>query len=168
MPTIEAQLVSSRFQQELVLIDLAFCIPETWVGGTISGVEEIKIKIVETDYIIEPRQITISIDFKVLVLAIVNNISQLITLDHVFRKSIPFAEFIPALDIWSTRTNIDEVNLSIRELLMDHDLLGACTTPDDPHNLGPGTMLRLSVTGRLSAGLSRREDIDVIGIIADE
>lgn len=168
MPTIEAQLVTSRFQQQLVLIDLVFCIPETWVGGPISSIEEIKIKVAETNYVIEPRHITISIDFKVLVLAVVNNRSQLITLDHVFSKSISFDEFIPAPAIWSIRSDIEEVNISIRDLLLDHELLGACTTPDDPHNLGPGTMLRLSATGRLLANLSRREDVDVVGLIADE
>lgn len=167
MVSIEAPVITARLRERFRLANLSFCILEAWVGGTITGIDDIKVLLERVDYTIQGQHIAIFLDFKLLVLVAVLGRPKLVSLEHSITRLIPLQSFDPPLT-YSPVPAPDQAYVVVSNYDTDYHLAGPCTAPGNPHKMEPGTLLRLDIEATLGVRLGRQEDVEVVGFIEDD
>jgi hypothetical protein len=169
---IDANVISARYSDTEIVLDLSFWVPEYWVDGPISNIEEVKIRVQNISYIIGYQSLSLRIEYKIILLVIVENDYKVINLNEVYETSINKNVFTPPLSLEEWRTEVSEAYISILRWITDAYITDPSDNLSNLQNYDafcpiPGTMLRIVLYAGISIDVGRPETVVVLGEIEE-
>ncbi len=167
-----AKVIKAKFiQRQVKVLDTLFCVPDEQVGGKVSFVEDIKVKVLQAGEDLAFNRVKIFIDFEVILFVVVDNEFQIITISDRFEQSIELDEFDPPLTIEEFRAEIETSEVILKNWSFDFAIKGNCEDSSNPCNLVTpinGTCIALSVFVDITVKLGKMHDVIVFGEIEPE
>lgn len=175
-----AKVIKAKYiAKQVEVLDKTFCVRACDVGGKISCVEDIKVKLICKDEEFQCfNKVRIFIDFEVILFVIVNGQYQIVTVCHRYQQDIELDEFDPPLTIEEFRNEIEQSEIALRNWSFDYEILGDCEDRHSPchkHHMdltgGPpeeGTCLNLKVYVDIIDKLGKMHDVIVYGELDPE
>jgi hypothetical protein len=168
-----AKVIKARFMERQVkVLDTVFCVPDEQVGGKVSNVDDIKVKVIQIIDDLGLNKVKISIEFEIILLVIVNHEYQLITVTDKFDQVIELDDFDPPLTIDEFRDEIEDSEVILRNWAFDFEIKGDCE--DHHHNFCQtttpvrGTAIALRVFVDILVKLGAMHDVIVYGELEPE
>ncbi len=167
-----AKVIKARFvERQVKILDTMFCVPDGQVGGKITSVDDIKVKVMQVYDDLSINKVRVFIEFEVILLVIVNNEYQLITVTDKFDQIIELDEFDPPLTVDEFREEIEQAEIILKNFSFDFDIRGNCEDPDNPCRLTTpvnGTCVALRVFVDITVKLGKMHDVIVFGELEPE
>lgn len=163
-------VVKAKYMDELLILDDTFCILESEVGGEITGIEDIRIRVLNTSYSFNFSSISICIEYKIIIVVLVNDEEQIVTITNTYNQIIKLDEFDPPLTTDEFKSEVDQAEIILMNWHPDGDIVGDCFEPDDPSFFSPvpGTLLRIKLMVCMVVKLGKMHDIIVYGELDPE
>jgi hypothetical protein len=153
-------------QKQAKVLDTLFCVPEDQVGGKISCVEDIKVKVLQAYEELCFNKVKISIDFEIILFVVVNGEFQIITVSDRYDQTIELDEFDPPLTPDEFRREIEQSEIILRDWSFDFEIKGNCEDPSNPCKLTTpvrGTCINLKAYVDIIDKLGKMHDVVVYG-----
>ncbi len=167
-----ANVIKAKYvEKQVKVLDTMFCVPDEQVGGKISTVDDIKVKVIQAYEELGLNKVKIFIEFEVILLVIVNNEYQLITVTDKYDQAIELDEFDPPLTVDEFRDEIEKSEVILRNWTFDFDVKGNCEDPHNPCHLTTpvcGTCIGLRVYVDITDKLGKMHDVIVYGELEPE
>ncbi len=167
-----AKVIKAKFiSKQVKILDTMFCVPDEQVGGKITNVEDIKVKIIQTFEDLAFNKVKIFIDYEVILFVLVDGEYQIITVTDRFDQTLELDEFDPPLTIEEFRTEIEQSEIILKNFSFDFEIRGNCEDPSNPCNLTTpirGTCIGLKVFVDIIVKLGKMHDIIVFGELDPE
>ncbi|QGU00564.1 hypothetical protein SYNTR_1970 [Candidatus Syntrophocurvum alkaliphilum] len=164
-----AKVIKAKYiERQTKILDTQFCVPDEQVGGKISAVEDIKVKVIQAFEDLHFNRVKIFIDYEVILFVIVEGEFQIITVTDRYEQVIELDEFDPPLTPEEFRQEIEQSEIILRNWSFDFEIKGFCEDPDNPCDLVtpiPGTCIGLRVFVDLTVKLGMFHDVFVFGEI---
>ena len=174
-----AKVVKSKYiaRQVKILYEI-FSVPESQVGGRISCIDDIKVKICNKgeDFLCY-NKVKIFVEYEVILFVIVNDAYQIVTVPATYEQEIELDEFDPPLTMEEFRNEIDQSEITIRNWNFDYRILGdsedrhcPCHKHHDECGLPivEGTCIGLKVFVDIIDKLGKMHDVIVYGELDPE
>lgn len=178
-----AKVIKAKYiAKQVNILDTLFCVPDQQVGGKISCIDDIKVKVIDKGEDIQCfNKVRIFIEYEVILFVIVNGEYQIVTVNDRYEQDIELDEFDPPLTIEEFRSEIDQSEIVLRHWNFDYEIKGDCEDrhspcrhhrhdgPDGPDRMaGPdcvehGTCLSLKVYVDIIDKLGKMHDVIVYG-----
>lgn len=171
-----AKVIKAKYiAKQVKVLDTTFCVPDDQVGGKISCVDDIKVKLIETQEDLQCfNKVKIWIDYEVILFVIVEDEYQIVTVRNKYEQTIELDEFDPPLTMEEFRTEIEQSEIVLKNWSFDYEIKGNCEDPHSPcrshhhHQHENGTCLRLRVYVDIIDKLGKMHDIVVYGELDPE
>lgn len=159
------KVVKAKYIKEALILDDRFFIMESEVGGKITGIEDIRIKVLNTSYTFNFDSVTIYIVYKLVILVMVCDEEQVVTITNTYEQKIKFCEFDPPLTIDEFRAEVDQAEIILEHWLPEWDILRDCVDLSDVSFFSPvpGTLIKIRLVVFLVIKLGKMHDIIVYG-----
>lgn len=157
------KVVKAKYVDELLILDDTFCILESEVGGEITSIEDIRIRVLNTSYSFNFSSISICIEYKIVMVVLVEDEEQIVTITNTYEQTIKLDQFDPPLTIDEFRSEVDQAEIILNNWIPDWDIEGDCEDPCDPCCFSPvpGTLIRIKLLVCLIVKLAKMHDIIV-------
>jgi len=168
-----AKVIKAKFvEKQVKVLDTVFCVPDEQVGGKVSNVEDIKVKLIKAHEDISCfNKVKIFIDYEVILFVIVDDEYQIITVTDRYEQSIDLDEFDPPLTPEEFRQEIEQSEIVLKNWNFDFEIKGNCEDPSNPCNLTTpirGTCIGLRVFVDIIDKLGKMHDVIVYGELEPE
>ncbi len=167
-----AKVIKAKYiAKQVNVLDTVFCVPDEQVGGKVSCVEDIKVKVIQAFEDLCFNKVKIFIDYEVILFVIVDGEFQIITISDRYEQSIELDEFDPPLTVEEFRDEIEESEIILGNWAFDFEIRGNCEDPSNPCNLTSpvtGTCIGLRVYVDITDKLGKMHDVLVYGEIEPE
>lgn len=167
-----AKVIKAKFTSKQVkILDTMFCVPDEQVGGKITNVEDIKVKILQTFEDLAFNRVKIFIDYEVILFVLVEGEYQIITVTDRYDQTIELDEFDPPLTIEEFRAEVEQSEIILKNWSFDFEIRGNCEDPSNPCNLTTpirGTCIGLRVFVDIIDKLGKMHDVIVFGELDPE
>lgn len=178
-----AKVVKAKYiAKQVEVLDTLFCVPDSQVGGKISCIDDIKVKVIDKGEEFQCfNKVRIFICYEVILFVIVNGEYQIVTINDRYEQDIELDEFDPPLTIDEFRDEIEESEIALRNWNFDYKIKGDCEDRHSPcrhhhHHDGPecsdcvvsGTCLSLKVYVDIIDKLVKMHDVIVYGELDPE
>lgn len=160
-----AMVVKAKFDEEILVMDDTLCILESEVGGRITNIEDVRIKVLDTGYRFNFNNLSIRIDYKVVMVVLVDDEEQVVTFHGTFKQDIDYCQFDPPLTSAEIRAEIDQAEIIINHWIPDWEILGDCVNRREPGCFSPvhGTLIRFRLLLSLLVKIGKMHDVIVYG-----
>ncbi|HHV16985.1 MAG TPA: hypothetical protein GXX58_10540 [Gelria sp.] len=168
-----AKVIKAKFiEKQVKVLDTVFCVPDEQVGGKVTCVEDIKVKVIQKfEDVACFNKVKIFIDYEVILFVIVDGEYQIITVTDRFERDIELDEFDPPLTSEEFREEIEQSELILKNWTFDYEIKGNCEDPGNPCNLTTpvrGTCIGLKVYVDIVDKLGKMHDVIVYGELDPE
>lgn len=167
-----AKVIKAKYiAKQVKVLDTVFCVPDEQVGGKVSCVEDIKVKVIQAFEDLCFNKVKIFIDYEVILFVIVDGEFQIITVTDRYEQSIELDEFDPPLTVEEFRDEIEQSEIILKNWAFDFEIRGNCEDPSNPCNLTSpviGTCIGLRVFVDITDKLGKMHDVLVYGEIEPE
>ncbi|MGI6413370.1 MAG: hypothetical protein GX550_01230 [Syntrophomonadaceae bacterium] len=167
-----AKVIKAKFvERQVKVLDTMFCVPDEQVGGKVSSIEDIKVKVIKAHDDLTFNRVKIFIDYEVILFVVVDGEYQIITVTDRFERTILLDEFDPPLTMEEFRTEIEQSEIILRNWVFDWEIKGNCEDAGNPCNLVTpikGTCIGLRVFVDIIDKLGKMHDVIVFGEIEPE
>lgn len=163
-----AKVIKAKYiEKQVKVLDTVFCVPDEQVGGKVSYVEDIKVKVLQAYEDIQClNKVKIFIDYEVILFVVVEGEYQIITVTDRYEQAIELDEFDPPLTLEEFRTEIEQSEIVLKNWTFDYEIKGNCEDPGNPCNLTTpisGTCIGLRVYVDIIDKLGKMHDVIVYG-----
>lgn len=163
-----AKVVKAKYlARQVKVLDTEFCVADSKVGGKISCIEDIKVKVINADEEFQCfNKVKIYIDYEVILFVIVNGEYQIVTVSDRYEQGIDLDEFDPPLSIEEFRSEIDQSEIVLKNWSFDYEIKGNCEDLRNHCHAQPpvdGTCLHLKVYVDIIDKLGKMHDVIVYG-----
>ncbi len=163
-----AKVIKAKYvEKQVKVLDTVFCVPDEQVGGKVSFVDDIKVKVIQASEDIQClNKVKIFIDYEVILFVIVEGKYQIITVTDRYEQTIELDEFDPPLTVEEFKTEIEQSEIVLRNWAFDYEIKGNCEDPSNPCNLTTpinGTCIGLRVYVDIIDKLGKMHDVIVYG-----
>ncbi|MDR1159949.1 MAG: hypothetical protein LBK69_04905 [Syntrophomonadaceae bacterium] len=162
-----AKVIKAKYvQKQVKVLDTLFCVPEDQVGGKISAVEDIKVKVIQAYEDLCFNKVKIFIDFEIILFVVVNGEFQIITVSDRYDQTIELDEFDPPLTPDEFRREIEQSEVILRDWSFDFEIKGSTEDPCNPGQLTTpvsGTCIGLKAFVDIIDKLGKMHDVVVYG-----
>lgn len=160
-----AEVVKAKHIRETIILDDRICIFEEEIRGRITDIEDIRIKILDTDFIFNFDSVSICIVYKTVLLVLIHDEEQVVTIINTYKQTIKLCEFDPPLTLDEFRSEIDSAEIVLENWLPEWDIIGNCVNLSDASFFSPvpGTIIRIRIIVCLAVKLVKMHDIIVYG-----
>jgi hypothetical protein len=182
-----AYVIKAKYiAKQVKILDTLFCVTDSQVGGKISAIDDIKVKVIDKGEDFQCyNKVRIYIDYEIILFVIVNGEYQIVTVNDRYEQDIELDEFDPPLTIEEFRNEIEHSEIAVKHWNFDYEILGNCEdrlSPcrHHPHEMeGPemmerpdchehGTCLGLKVYADIIDKLGKMHDVIVYGELDPE
>ncbi|MEQ8176610.1 MAG: hypothetical protein ABRQ26_16275 [Syntrophomonadaceae bacterium] len=167
-----AKVIKAKFiEKQVKVLDILFCVPDEQVGGKISFVDDIKVKVLSTHEDLAFNKVKLFIDFEVILFVIVDHEFQIITVTDRFDQVIELDEFDPPLTPEEFRTEIEQSEIILKNWSFDVEIKGNCEDAGNPCKLTSpvrGTCISLKAYVDIIDKLGKMHDVIVYGELDPE
>jgi len=168
-----AKVIKAKFiEKQAKILDTVFCVPDEQVGGKVSCVEDIKVKVIQKfEDLLCFGKVKIVVDYEVILFVIVEGEYQIITVSDRFEKTIELDEFDPPLTNEEFRSEIDQSEIILKNFTFDFEIKGNCEDASNPCHLTTpihGTCIGLRVFVDIIDKLGKMHDVIVFGELDPE
>jgi hypothetical protein len=163
-------VVKAKFIEEETILKDRYCILESEVGGKITSIEDIRIKVLNTSYTFNSNSITIYVEYKVVMVVLVEDEEEVVTITNTYEQTIKLDQFDPPLTISEFKSEVDQAEIILKNWDTDADILGDCIDPCDSSFFSPvpGTLIKIHISACIVVKLSKMHDTIVYGEIDPE
>ena len=160
-----AKVIKAKYINEVLILDDRFFIMESEVGGKITGIEDIRIKVLDTSYSFDFDSVSICIVYKAVILVLVCDEEQVVTITNTYKQKIKLCEFDPPLTIDEFRFEVDQAEIILENWLPEWDILRDSVDLSDASFFSPvpGTLIKIRLIVCLVVKLGKMHDIIVYG-----
>lgn len=128
-----AEVVKAKYiALGVTVFDSTFCIPYSEVGGLIEDIEYIQARTITAEETFLINKVSLHIVFEVILLVIVNNEPQVITINSEYNQDVPLSDFNPPINPNDLREEISDSRIIIKNWCFDWSILGRCDDPTSP------------------------------------
>lgn len=168
-----AKVIKAKFiQKQVKILDTVFCVPDEQVGGKVTCVEDIKVKVIQKfEDLLCFNKVKIFIDYEVILFVIVEGEYQIITVTDRFEQTIELDEFDPPMTIEEFRSEVEQSEIILKNFTFDFEIKGNCEDPSNPCRLTTpinGTCIGLRVFVDIIDKLGKMHDVIVFGELDPE
>lgn len=181
-----AKVIKAKYiEKQVKVLDTTFCVPdcgEGGVGGKISQVDDIKVKVLEAYEDLNFNKVKIHIHYEVILFVIVEGNYQIVTVEDTYEQTIELYQFDPPLTVEEFRNEIEQSEIVLCNWSFDYEIKGFCEdhhSPCRPHPhphdmdaavkpIMTGTCLQLVVYVDIIDKLGKMHDIIVYGELDPE
>ncbi len=167
-----AKVIKSKYiERQSRILDLNFCIPADQVGGKISSVEHIMVKVLEKREEFQLNSVKIYIDYAIIMTVAVGTEFQLVTLGDIYEQVIDLQDFDPPLSSQEFKEEVQQSEIILTNWNFVCDIKGNCEDPFNPCFMTSpisGTCLNLQVYVDLIDKLGKMHDVIVYGELEPE
>jgi hypothetical protein len=153
------------------ILDTTFCVPEEAIGGKITEIEYIQVKILSKQAEFLVGRVKVKVDYQIILLVTVADEYQVVTINETYEETIEFGAFTPAISVEQAREEIANIPVIFKNPQVDCEILGACEDPLSPCRQQPhiaGTCLHAAVWIDLIIKLAKSHDVIVYGELDPE
>ncbi len=164
------KVVKAKYIDQVSVLRDCFCILESEVGGIITRVEDIRIRVLNTSYSFNFNSVSIWMKYKVVVVVLVDDEEEVVTITNTYEKTIKLDQFDPPLTINEFRSEVDEAEVIVQNWLPDWHIKGKCADLCDAGSFSPipGTLIEIDLSACIIVKLSKMHDIIVYGELDPE
>lgn len=171
-----AKVIKAKYiEKQVKVLDTTFCVSDCppgqgGVGGKITNVDDIKVKVLEAYEDLNFNKVKIHIRYEVILFVIVNGDYQIVTVEDTYEQTIELDEFDPPLTAEEFRNEIEQSEIILCNWNFDYEIKGYCEdqTIESPCFDQHGTCLRLVVYVDIIDKLGKMHDIIVYGELDPE
>ncbi|MGI5881218.1 MAG: hypothetical protein ACOX6L_11685 [Syntrophomonadaceae bacterium] len=168
-----AKVIKAKYiAKQVKVLDTTFCVPDQQVGGKISCVEDIKVKVLQVSEDLQCfNRVRVFVDYEVILFVLVQGEYQIITVSDRFDQTIELDEFDPPLTIEEFRSEVDQSEVILKNWSFDFEIKGNCEDPSNPCKLTSpikGTCIGLRVYVDIIDKLGKMHDVIVYGELDPE
>lgn len=167
MLDIFANVIKAKYQaRQVKVLDALFCVPDEQVGGKITAIDDIKVKVLATDENLNFNRVKIFIDFEVILFVLVDCEYQIITITDRYTQTIELDEFDPPLTAAEFSSEVDRSEIILCNWSFDFQIRGNCEDRSNPAQLTTpvsGTAIELRAYVDIVDKLGKYHDIIVYG-----
>lgn len=170
-----AKVIKAKYiARQVKVLDTTFCVPdcgEGGVGGKITHVDDIKVKVIKAYEDLNFNKVKIHVCYEVILFVIVEGNYQIVTVEDTYEQTIELDDFDPPLTIEEFRNEIDQSEVILCNWSFDYEIRGNCEDPSNPCGLKKpitGTCLHLVVYVDIIDKLGKMHDIIVYGELDPE
>lgn len=167
-----AKVIKAKYiAKQVKVLDTMFCVPDEQVGGKVSCVDDIKVKVIQAYEDLCFNRVRIYIDYEVILFVIVDGEFQIITVTDRYEQTIELDEFDPPLTVEEFRSEVEQSEIILKNWSFDFEIKGFCEDPSNPCNLTSpisGTCIGLRVYVDITDKLGKMHDVIVYGEIEPE
>lgn len=169
-----ARVIKAKYiERQVKVLDTMFCVPEDQVGGKITCIEDIKVKLIKACEEIQCfNRVKIFFTYEVILFVIVEGEYQIVTVSDCYEQFIELDEFDPPFTPEELRTEVDQSEIILQNWSFDYEIKGDCcedssnsSDHDKPIN---GTSIGLRVYVDIIDKLGKMHDIIVYGELDPE
>jgi hypothetical protein len=160
-----AEVLKTIYANEKLILDDTFCILESEIGGKIKSIEDILVRVLNTSYSLNSDSVSISIEYKVIIIALVEEEEQVVAITNTYEQIITLDQFDPPLMVDEFKYEVDQAAITLKNWRPGWVIQGDCEDPNDPWGISPttGTLLRVRLLVYMIVKLSRMQNICVYG-----
>ncbi len=162
-----AKVIKAKYiEKQVKVLDTVFCVPDEQVGGKVSCVEDIKVKVIKAYEDLCFNKVKIFIDYEVILFVLVEGEYQIITVTDRYEQSIELDEFDPPLTSEEFRNEIEQSEIILKNWSFDFEIKGNCEDSSNPCKLTTpikGTCIGLKVYVDIIDKLGKFHDVVVYG-----
>jgi hypothetical protein len=168
-----AKVIKAKYiERQVKVLDTMFCVPDDQVGGKISYIEDIKVKLIKACEEIQCfNRVKIFFTYEVILFVVVEGEYQIVTVTDSYEKFIELDEFEPPFTPEEMREEVDQSEIILKNWNFDYEVKGDCEDPSNPCNLDDtvnGTCVGLRVYVDIIDKLGKMHDIIVYGELDPE
>jgi hypothetical protein len=177
-----AKVIKAKYiAKQVKVFDRYFCVSDSQVGGKISFIDDIKVKIIDKGEDFQSfNKVRVFICYEVILFVIVDGEYQIVTVNDRYEQDIELDEFDPPLSVEEFRNEIEQSEIAVRNWNFDYEIAGDCEDrespchhhhPDFPDRLEchePGTCIGLKVYVDIIDKLGKMHDVIVYGELDPE
>lgn len=172
MVDLWVKVIKAKYvEKQVKVLDTMFCVPDEQVGGKVTCIDDIKVKVIQAYEDLSFNKVRVFIEFEVILMVIVNEEYQLITVTDKYDQVIELDEYDPPLSIEEFREEIEQSEIVLRNWTFDFDIKGNCEDANNPCRLTTpinGTCIGLRVYVDIIDKLGKMHDVIVYGELEPE
>lgn len=167
-----AKVIKAKYiERQVKVLDTMFCVPDDQVGGKITCIEDIKVKVREAFEDLQCNKVKIYIDYEVILFVIVHGEYQIITVTDQYDQVIELDQFDPPVSLEEFKTEIEQSEIILKNWSFDYEVKGNCEDKSNPCKLTTpikGTCISLQVFVDIIDKLGKMHDVIVYGELDPE
>ncbi len=159
------KVIKAKYADELSILDDTVFILESEVGGRITNIEDIRIRVLNTSYSFNISSVSISTEYKIVMLVLVDDEEKVVTITNTYEPTIKLDQFDPPLTIDEFRSEVDQAEIILENWLPDAEIVGDYIERYDTSFFSPvpGTLIRIKILVDLLVILDKMHGIIVYG-----